>query len=89
MGAANREECFKRTDGGGEDPDDPAEAAAAEERDAGYQLDHPDDDRDPSPGVQGREGELRFVGPEVRVSDRGDPVDEVEDPCDQQQDPDE
>ena len=65
--------------------DHPSVGAATKEREARGQLDDPEKDGYPPPRMEARKRVLSSVV-EVRIADRGDPVDDVEDSRDQQQD---
>src|SRR3954452_13001859 len=85
----DREQRTHRVEGGDEDAEPAPELATGEEREGGDQLEHAEDQRDPAPGVQAADDVGGVGGEELRVADRRDAVDDVEDPGDDQQHADE
>src|SRR5438067_352800 len=86
MGTADIEQRLDRAKRGGDGSDHLSEQACGEQREGGCDLDRAEDDRYPAPRMQPREDELR-IREERLVVERRDAVDDVENSCDQQEDP--
>src|SRR3954451_11066699 len=83
--ASDREERADRSEARAGDPDDPAERLACHQREARGELDHAEDDQDPTHGVEVGEDEPRVVDEDPGVIERSDAVDDVERAHDHQQ----
>src|SRR3954462_14114628 len=83
--ATDRQQGADGAEAGGGDADDPAVGVAGEQRQAGRELDDPEDDQGPAQGVEVVEDEPLVVHEDAGVAQRADAVEDIEPSDDQQQ----
>src|SRR5918994_7846964 len=65
VGATDRQQCADRAEAAADDSNDPAERVARDERKASAELNHTEDDQDPTQGVEVGEDVPLVVGEDV------------------------
>jgi hypothetical protein len=83
---AHRQQRIDRAEAAGDDADQPTVRVPGQQRETAGELNNADDDQEPSHRAQIREDVPRVVRIEIRVSNRADPIDDVERAHQQQQD---
>jgi hypothetical protein len=85
VGAADREQGVDRAEAAADDRQDTAVRVARHQRQPSGELYQPEDDGDPTQGVQIGEDEPLVIDEDVRAVQRADPIDDVQHADDQQQ----